>query len=59
MEALSGKVAIVTGAAVGLGCAIAIACGHEGAKVVVNYAKSSAEAKQTAELSGDSARPAA
>ena len=50
MGLLSGKVAIVTGAAVGLGRAIAVAYAREGARVVVNYSKSSDEAKQTAEL---------
>jgi 3-oxoacyl-[acyl-carrier protein] reductase len=46
---LDGKVAIVTGAAVGMGREIAIAYGQEGAAVVVNYSKSKAEAEDTAE----------
>jgi 3-oxoacyl-[acyl-carrier protein] reductase len=46
---LTGKVAIVTGAAVGMGREIAIAYGGEGASVVVNYSKSRAEAEATAE----------
>ncbi|MEK7204332.1 MAG: glucose 1-dehydrogenase, partial [candidate division NC10 bacterium] len=50
MTRLEGKVAIVTGAAVGIGRAIAIACGREGAKVVVNYSKSRQEAERTADL---------
>jgi len=50
MTRLEGKVAIVTGAAVGIGRAIAVACGREGAKVVVNYSKSRQEAERTADL---------
>ncbi|HUX85530.1 MAG TPA: glucose 1-dehydrogenase [Chloroflexota bacterium] len=49
MPSLGGKVAIVTGAAVGMGRAIAVAYGAEGARVVVNYSKSRAEAEETAE----------
>ncbi len=49
MAQLTGQVAIVTGAAVGIGRAIAVAYGREGAKVVVNYSKSEREAKETAE----------
>ena len=36
-KALSGKVALVTGASQGIGRSIAIALGHRGAKVIVNY----------------------
>jgi 3-oxoacyl-[acyl-carrier protein] reductase len=50
MGQLDGKVAIVTGAAVGIGRAIAVAYGREGAKVVVNYSRSKAEADETARL---------
>ncbi len=50
MGLLSGKVAIVTGAAVGIGRAIAEAYGREGARVVVNYSRSRGEAEQTAVL---------
>ena len=49
MPQLEGKVAIVTGAAVGIGRAIAVAFGREGARVVVNYSKSQREAEETAE----------
>jgi 3-oxoacyl-[acyl-carrier protein] reductase len=50
MGQLDGKVAIVTGAAVGIGRAIAVAYGREGAKVVVNYSRSRADAEETARL---------
>lgn len=50
MGLLDGKVAIVTGAAVGIGRAIAETYGREGARVGVNYSKSRAEAERTAEL---------
>jgi 3-oxoacyl-[acyl-carrier protein] reductase len=44
---LVGKVAIVTGASRGIGAAIAQRLGAEGAKVVVNYATSQAQAEET------------
>jgi 3-oxoacyl-[acyl-carrier protein] reductase len=50
MALLEGKVVLVTGSAVGIGRAIAIAHGREGAKVVVNYSKSRQEAEKTADL---------
>jgi 3-oxoacyl-[acyl-carrier protein] reductase len=50
MAQLAGKVAVVTGAAVGIGRAIAVAFGREGAKIVVNYSKSRKEAEETANL---------
>jgi 3-oxoacyl-[acyl-carrier protein] reductase len=45
---LSGKAAIVTGSAVGVGRATALDLARRGANVVVNYSKSEAEAKETA-----------
>jgi NAD(P)-dependent dehydrogenase (short-subunit alcohol dehydrogenase family) len=50
MRQLEGKVALVTGASVGIGRAIAVAYGREGAKVVVNYSRSREEAEKTAEM---------
>ena len=50
MGQLEGKVALVTGAAVGIGRAIAVAYGRQGAGVVVNYSKSRQEAEETANL---------
>jgi 3-oxoacyl-[acyl-carrier protein] reductase len=49
METLEGKVAIVTGAATGIGAATAGKLAHCGARVLVNYRSSVAEAEQTAE----------
>jgi 3-oxoacyl-[acyl-carrier protein] reductase len=50
MMSLRGKVAVVTGSAVGIGREIAVAYGREGASVVVNYSRSAAEAEETAAL---------
>ena len=44
---LDGKVAVVTGSATGLGAAVALRLARRGAKVVVNYTKSLAEAEAT------------
>ena len=49
-DLLRGRVAIVTGASVGLGRAIAVAFGQEGASIVVNYARAQGDAEETAEL---------
>lgn len=52
LQNLQGKVAVVTGASRGIGRATALALAAEGAKVVVNYASSSAAADQVvAEIS--------
>jgi len=54
---LAGKVAIVTGSATGIGASVAIGLARRGAKVIVNYSKSEAEAQTTAasvrELGGE------
>jgi 3-oxoacyl-[acyl-carrier protein] reductase len=50
MGKLDGKVAIVTGAAVGMGREIAVTYAREGARVVVNYSKSAKDAEETADL---------
>jgi NAD(P)-dependent dehydrogenase (short-subunit alcohol dehydrogenase family) len=44
---LQGKVALVTGASRGIGQAIAVACGREGARVAVNYHATRAGADET------------
>ena len=45
---LNDKVAIVTGAATGIGAAVAKGLARRGARVIVNYARSATEAEQTA-----------
>lgn len=46
---LKGKVAIVTGAATGIGAATALGLAKRGANVIVNYARSEADAARIAE----------
>jgi 3-oxoacyl-[acyl-carrier protein] reductase len=48
MKRLEGKVVLVTGAARGIGSAVARACAAEGARLVVNYAKSAEAAEELA-----------
>lgn len=49
IQLLRGQSAIVTGASSGIGRAIAIALGHAGADVLVNYASAAEEAEAVAE----------
>src|ERR1700679_1598177 len=51
-NSLSGKVAIVTGSATGIGAACAIGLAQRGAHVVINYSKSEKEARETAQAAG-------
>lgn len=53
MSKLLGKVAIITGASRGIGRAIAIELGKEGASVVINYSKDEEGAKETLEVLGE------
>jgi 3-oxoacyl-[acyl-carrier protein] reductase len=46
---LAGKVAIVTGSATGIGAAAAVALAGRGARILVNYRNSEAEAQATAQ----------
>lgn len=46
MHSLDGKIAIVTGSASGIGAATAIRLAARGARVLVNYSKSAAEAEE-------------
>jgi 3-oxoacyl-[acyl-carrier protein] reductase len=49
---LAGKIALVTGGSRGIGRAIAVALGGQGAKVVVNYTSNEAAAAETAAAVG-------
>jgi glucose 1-dehydrogenase len=47
MKGLAGKIALITGASMGIGRACAIRLVEEGAHVVINHRKSAAEAEET------------
>jgi 3-oxoacyl-[acyl-carrier protein] reductase len=49
-RSLEGKVALVTGAAKGIGCAIALELAHRGAFVAINYRESKQHAEGLADL---------
>jgi 3-oxoacyl-[acyl-carrier protein] reductase len=53
MSKLLGKVAIVTGSSRGIGRAIAIELGKEGASIVINYSKDDDGAKETLKMLKD------
>lgn len=53
MRALDGKVILVTGAAKRIGRGIALRLAREGARVIIHYDKSEAEARKTAAECGD------
>ena len=57
MGLLDGKVVLVTGASAGIGRAAAVACGREGARLVVS-ARRAAEGEETAELVRATGAPA-
>ena len=50
MADFDGKNVIVTGAATGLGAAVAIGVARQGARVIINYGSSAAEAEATADV---------
>lgn len=50
MKGIQGKTVLVTGGSSGIGQAIAVRLGHEGANVAINYRKSEEEARQTEEM---------
>ncbi len=50
MTDLEGRIALVTGSSTGLGRSIAVKLAERGAEVIVNYARSAAEAEEAADL---------
>ena len=48
-ERLKNQTAIVTGSSTGIGAAVALALGRDGANVVVNYHSSEEEAQEVAD----------
>lgn len=49
MDDLSGRIALVTGSATGLGRSIAVKLAERGADVIINYSRSAAEAEEAAD----------
>ena len=49
-QGLEGKVALVTGGSSGIGQAIAVRLGHEGARVAINYLRSLEDAQETEDM---------
>ncbi len=58
MDRFVGKSVLVTGASTGIGRAVAVRFGQEGANVAINYSRSADEAQQTAALVEDAQRAA-
>lgn len=50
MDDLSGRIALVTGSATGLGRSIAVKLAERGADVIINYSRSATEAEEAADL---------
>ena len=50
MRDFEGRIALITGSGTGLGRSMATKLAERGADVIVNYARSAAEAEETADL---------
>ena len=57
MQDFTGKVAIVTGSATGLGASTAIKLAQGGARIILNYTKSSIECEETAQACAQAGSP--